>query len=173
MAITTAPKAQRFFNAGITEILFLPIVAASALSSKAAGYLKPTAAELNNAVRLSDDIADIAGWSVSSGFIDTPDLGSRFTSRITGRTTSDDSSLTFYADPDGLDARRVLPRTTKGFIVVADGGYGTAGDLADVFAVEVGSVGKVRSVSDTAMQLTIGFAITAQPAEDVALPVPA
>lgn len=173
MPVTDAPKAQRFFNAGITEILFVPVVAAAALGSKNPGYLIPTAAELGAGIRLSDDVADIAGWNVTSGFIDTPDLGSRYTSRITGRTTSDDSTITFYASEDGDDVRSVLPRGTKGFIVVADGGYGTLGDLGDVFEVEVGSVGKVRSVSDTAAQLTISFAIKAQPAEDIELPVPA
>jgi hypothetical protein len=173
MPTTDAPKAQRFFNAGITEILFVPVIAAATLSSKNVGYLKPTAAELGAGIRLSDDVADIAGWNVTSGFIDTPDLGSRYTSRITGRTSSDDSSITFYASEDTNDVRKILPRQTKGFIVVADGGYGAATDIADVFPVEVGSVGKVRSVSDTAMQLTIQFAIKQQPAEDVVLPVPA
>lgn len=173
MPVTDAPKAQRFFNAGITEILFVPAIAAASLNAKNAGYLKPTAAELGAAIRLTDDVADVAGWNVTSGFIDTPDLGTRYTSRITGRTTSDDSTITFYASQDTNDARKTLPRGTKGFIIVADGGYGTATAVGDVFPVEVGSVGKVRSVSDTAMQLTVSFAIKAQPAEDVLLPVPA
>jgi len=173
MPVTDAPKAQRFFNAGITEILFVPVIAAATLNAKDAGYLKPTAAELGAGIRLSDDVADVAGWNVTSGFIDTPDLGTRYTSRITGRTTSDDSTITFYASEDGQDVRTILPRGTKGFLIVADGGYGAATDTGDVFAIEVGSVGKVRSVSDTAMQLTVGFAIKQQPAEDVLLPVPA
>ncbi len=86
-----------------------------------------------------------------------------------GRITSEASSITFWASRDGVDARSVLPRGTKGFILIADGGLGV-GKKADVFPVEVGSVGKVRPISDGAQQLTINFSVRRQPAQDVTLP---
>lgn len=174
MAITQAQKAKRFFNAGITKVVFLPVVAAFALDTKNAGYGKPTAAELGAGIDLTADINDFAGWNVTSNYIDTPDLGTRYTSRIPGRTTSEDSSITFYASQDAKDMRVTLPRGTSGAILINDAGdVGSATAIADVFSVQVGSVGKTRSISDSAMVLAIGFAILAQPAEDVVLPASA
>jgi hypothetical protein len=151
----------RYFNAGTTEIDFLPAIAAA--------NLVPTRIEMGAGTRLSNEIADLSGWTVTGGEIDTPDLGSTFTDKIPGKTSVDDSSLTFYADLQGVDVRDVLPRGTTGFIMIMDGGD-VAGQPADVFPVRVRSVGKIRSAGEDSARLTVSFSITAEPAEDVAIP---
>jgi hypothetical protein len=173
MTVTSAPKATRFFNPGITRVLFVATIANATKGSRDPDYLLPTAAELGTAIDLSDDLADLAGWSVTSNFIDTPDFSSSFTPKILGRTTSDDSTLTFYADQGGEDIRTILPREQRGFIVIADGGFGTAGDLADVFPIQVGANTKQRSADNAAATILVSFAITSVPAQDVELPAPA
>ena len=40
----------------------------------------------------------------------------------------------------------------------------------DVYPVEVAAGGKARSTGDQALQVTIDYAITGPPAEDVAIP---
>lgn len=153
-----------------TKRYFAPEISAVYFATTLANYKTGLArAEITASVELTDEIADISGFTVQSNQIETPDLGNRFISKIGGRTNTADSSLTVYADLNGDDARTVLARGTKGFLIFADGGD----DLdqpADVFPVEVTSVGKVRSTGDQAFQLTISFAITGVPAEDLALP---
>lgn len=161
MAATPLPASTRFFQPEISKYVFVPAIAA--------GTLIPTSAEITAGDDLSDEIADINGWMVESNQIDTPDMGSRFVSQIGGRTTAPSSSITFYGDLDADDVRTVLPRDTAGFMVIADGGLAT-GKKADVFPCKVSSVGKVRSVGDQAFQITVTFAITDEPAEDITLP---
>lgn len=154
---------ERFFQVGISRVYF-----ALAIADKA----NITRAEITAAKDLTDEIAGITGFGVSSGTIDTPDLGNRFIKKIGGRINTDDSSLTFWADREGDDARKDLPRGTKGYLIFCD--HGDAATLpADIFEVEVTSVGKVRSVDEQGFQLTVNFANTGVPAEDVALPAAA
>ena len=159
---TPIPTSERFFAPEISKVLFLTTIAAANLAA--------TRPELTAGTDLTDEIADLAGWNVSSGTIDTPDLGSRFTKQIGGRLTVEASSLTVYASRDGVDAREVLPRDTVGYLVFMDGGD-VPTEPMDVFPVKVTSVGKVRSTGDQAGQLTINFSMPAVPAED--LPIPA
>lgn len=152
--------ATRYFAPEVSKYRFIPTIAAASH--------EPTAAERTAGTALID-IADISGWNVTGNDIATPDLDSRFTKSIPGRTTAADSSITFYADQAGDDIRAVLTEGLKGYIEIADGGD-ASGNLADVFPVRVKSVGKVRSVGDQAMQITIGFTITGKPATDYAIP---
>jgi hypothetical protein len=164
MPATPVPIANRFFHVGETVVYYLPSIAAA--------NKVPTRAEIDAGTDLSDEIADLSGWTLQGGEIDTPDLGSKFTGKIPGRISVDDSSFTFYADNRGVDVRSVLPRGTSGFILICDGGD-VAGALADVYPVRVRSNGKVRSVGDEAGRITIPFSITKEPTENVALPAAA
>lgn len=158
---TAIPTSTRFFQPGISEYVFLPTIADAGLV--------PTRAEITAGDDLSAEIADVSGWNVQSNQIDTPDMGTRFVSQIGGRTTAPSSSITFYGDREGVDVRTVLPRETEGYMLIMDGGD-VAASKGDVFPVIVTSVGKVRSTGDQAHQLTITFAITGEPAEDIAIP---
>lgn len=161
MPATPLAPATRFYHAGLTKVIFIP----GALGNKAA----PTRTEINSGTDLSGDIADWSGWAVRSNEIATPDLGSRFTSNIDGRTQADQSTLTLYADEGGDDVRTLLPRGTTGHVLIADGGD-VPGNRADVFPVKVRGLPKERSVGDEAGRITVEFSITAEPAENVVLP---
>lgn len=159
MAASPLTASTRYFDPEITKVYFVATIA-----DKSA----PTRTEIDAGTDLSGEIADLSGWVVTGEAIQTPDLGSRFTSTIPGRIQAEDSSLTFYSDESGSDVRSVLPRDTAGYILWLDGGDVT-GNKMDVFPVRVLSVGKQRSTSEAA-RVQVQFSITAEPAEDVDVP---
>ncbi|WP_116042253.1 hypothetical protein [Amycolatopsis palatopharyngis] len=160
MAAPAITASTRYFDPETTKVYYV-----ASIASKSA----PTRLELNAGTDLSPEVADITGWNVTGEQIPTPDLGALFTSQIPGRTTSDDSSLTFYADKAGVDVRGTLPRGTNGFIVWLDGGD-TANNKMDVYPIRVRSNGKMRSLSNEAARIQIQFSITSEPAENVTVP---
>lgn len=164
MPATAIPASSRFFQPEISKVVFIPTIAATTT-------LIPTRAEINAGDDLSGEIADVSGWNVQSNFIDTPDMGKRYTTKIGGRLTTPDSSLTVYGSQDGDDARAILPRGTEGYLAFMDGGDVT-GQPMDVFKVEVAALGKMRSTGDNAFQLTVQFSIK-DFAEDVSIPATA
>ncbi|WP_182112888.1 hypothetical protein [Actinotalea sp. JY-7876] len=160
---TPLPLAERFFAPEITRVFWVPLIAAAAT-------LVYTRAELDAGTELTDELADLSGWTVTGASIATPDIKRRFTGSIPGRQTAADSSITFYADLKGNDVRKVLTSGMNGNVVFMDGGDVPASP-SDVFPARVNTVGKVRSVGDAAHQLTVGFTITRAPKVDI--PVPA
>lgn len=159
MTATPLAPTTRFFAPEVTKIVFCPDVA-----NKAA----PTRVEIDAGTSLEKECSAVNGFTVSSGLIDAPDYGSRFTAKNAGRTEVADSSLTFYQSQDTDDVRNVLPRGTTGFVLIMWGGDVPTQKM-DVFPVEVTSAGK--SIPDNAdADITIQFAITSVPAEDVAIP---
>lgn len=159
MPASTIATSTRFFARGVSACIYMPSCA-----NKSA----PTRAEINAGTNLSTQIADLSGFSVTGNVIDTPDLATTFDSKIAGTTSAEDSSLDLYASVDGVDVRALLPRTTAGFILWADGGD-VAGRKADVFPVVVTSNSQMRSTSDAAKR-RVSFAITSEPAESVTIP---
>lgn len=159
MPASAMTVSTRYFRPGVTKIVFASSVATQA---------SPTRAEINAGTDLSGEIAAIDGWQVTSEFIDTPDLGNRFTSKIAGRISADDSSLTFYSSLNSVDVRTLLPRDTTGFILFMD-----EGDVAtrkmDVFKVTVASAPKQRDLEDPS-RIQVQFSITASPSENVTIP---
>lgn len=161
--MTKLPATERFFAPEISKVyLALALVNPASL----------TRSEITASTDVTDEIADLSGWNVSSGMISVPDLGSRFTKQIGGRTSVDASSITFYGDLGGDDIRKVLARGDRAHLIFCDQGD-AAGLPADVYPVQVTTVGKLRSVGDEAFRLTVGFAITGVPFEDVVLPAAA
>jgi hypothetical protein len=148
----------KFFAVGTTQVLWC-----ASISNAAA----PTYAELDGGTELTPVIADMAGFTVSTAFIDTPNLKERFVTQIPGRITAESSSITVYQDQLQADLRTLMPRDTAGYVVIADGGLASA--KGHVFAVKVGAVAPLRSMDGAAM-LRFDFAITAQPSENVTLP---
>jgi len=161
---TPINSSTRYFNRGITKCYFLPTIA---------NYTSgPTRQELDAGTDLSGEIAEIEGWSVEGETIDTPDLATRYTSTIPGSINAEESSLTFYASSEGDDVRTLLPRDTEGYIVWLDGGD-VENRKMDVYPVRVVSQSKARSLDDEAATITVTFAITAEPAENLTVPASA
>lgn len=159
MAATPLAATDRFYAKKVTKIVY-----ASALASKAS----PTRSEINGGKELSGQVSEVNGFGVQGNLLDTPDYGSTFTGKIPGPTEAGDSSLKFYQSRDTNDIRRLLPRGTTGFIIIMWGGD-VPTQLCDVFPVTVS--GAPKSIPDNAAaDITINFAITSEPAEDVAIP---
>lgn len=162
--MTALPTSTRFYAPNVTKVWFVPTIASTAL--------EVTRAELTAGTDLSDEVADLSGWNVTGEDIATPGL-SDFTGSVPGRTSVEASSITFYADEDGVDARTVLTPGLSGYIVIADAGD-IAGGVCDVFPVRVKAVGKPRTVTGSnAHHVTVGFSTPRKPAVDVDLPAAA
>ncbi|MGW1000479.1 phage tail tube protein [Streptomyces sp. NPDC002520] len=131
-------------------------------------YLSPTRTELNAGSDLTAEVQAVSGFATNSDQQDTPDLGSRFVSKIPGRITADDSSITLYASANSSDARTLMPRDTAGYIVILPEGDVT-GQKMDVFPVKVTGVPKSRDVENPAT-MTFQYAITKIPAENITIP---
>jgi hypothetical protein len=160
MAPPKITPAVRYFDPEVTKVYWVPTIATKT---------SVTRSELNAGTDLSDDVGDQEGWTVTSEEIETPDLGTRFTSKIGGRTSVDDCSLTMYASSDSVDVRVLLPRGTVGYIVWMDGGD-VAGNKCDVFPVTVISNSAMRSVGDDAARRQVQFSVRDEPAESVTVP---
>lgn len=161
---TPINKSTRYFDPATTKCYYLPTVVDAALV--------PTRAEMTAGTDLSNEIADLDGWSTEGDEIETPDLGTLFTSKIPGRTTADDCSLTFHADQNGDDVRTLLPRGTNGFIMWCDGGD-VAANIGAVFPVRVRSNSMQRSVDDDNARVQVQFSVTSEPNEAVVIPAAA
>ncbi len=159
MPATPLTPTIRYFPPGTRKIYWLPACA---------NYLAPTRAELNAGTDLSAEVAAMAGWSVTSAMVDTPDMGSRFTSQVPGRLTSSDNSVTVYTSNNSADARTLLLRDTNGFIVLLWEGD-VAGQKMDVFPVRITAQGMDTTVDDPG-QVTISFAATRIPASNLTIP---
>lgn len=159
MPATPITASTRYFISGLTKVNF-----ASSIANKAA----PTRGEINAATDLSPEVNSVEGWEVVGQDIETPDLASTFTSKVPGRTSADDSSITFYASQNSVDVRALLPRGTNGFIL-----WFGEGDVAsrkfDVFPVRVRSAPKPRDIEAAGM-IRIEFSITSEPVENITVP---
>jgi hypothetical protein len=154
--------ATRYFRPEVTKVIW---------TTGLASYTSPTRAEINSGIDVSGDVAEINGFQVNSDTVDTPDLGTRFTSKIPGRITADDSSLNLYASRTGGSntARTLFPRDSTGYIIIMDGGDVATTGVMDVFPVTVSSRPKLRALEDPAME-QVQFTITRVPAEDRTIP---
>lgn len=160
MAAPAISASTRYSGKGTARFVFCTSVANTSA---------PTRGEINAGTDLSTQIMDMDGWKVESESIETPDLASTFTGSIPGSTTSDDSSLTMYADLGGTDVRTLLPRGTNGFMLVMRAGD-TSGRRMDVFPVRVGSTAVNLSVDDDPVTIEVSFNITSPPVENVVIP---
>ena len=133
-----------------------------------ANYLSPTRGELNAGIDLTNEIATINGFTVAAATVDTPDLSTRFTAKIPGRITSDNSSIMFYASSTSSDVRTVLPRDTAGFLVFLWEGDVTSQKM-DIFPAKV-TAQSLAGDMENPQQVDIEFAITKVPALNVTIP---
>lgn len=150
---------SRYVSEGTRKIYFVATVAT---------YTAPTRTEINAGIDLTNEIAEMTGFTVSSDTQDVPDMSGRFTGKIPGRITADDSAIRFYADSGSNDVRTVLPRDTAGFVLTLwEGDH--AGQKMDVWPVKV-TAASVQTAIDDPASIEIGFTITKVPAQNVTIP---
>lgn len=159
MSATPITPSDKYYRMGVSKAVWVPTLAA---------YQSPTRAEINAGTDLSDEVSAASGWEVTGNTEDAPALGSVFISKVSSTTTAGDSSLTFYADSTSVDVRTLLSRGTAGYVIWMWEGD-VVGHLADVFPVKVTSAPKQSDISSVA-QIMVNFAVTREPAEDVAIP---
>lgn len=159
MAATPMAPTTRYFRPGVTKILWV-----EAIADKTA----PTRVEIDAGTDLSAEVMEIEGFQVTSNTLDTPDYGSRFSSKIPSDIVAEDSALNTYADATSVDIRTVLARDDNGFVIIMDEGDVTT-QLMDVFPVRVAATPKLRTRADPA-QIRVQFTVTSLPAENVAIP---
>lgn len=164
MTATALPSSTRFISPGNTKCLFVTTISAPTMI--------PTVAEISaTAVKdLTGELSDWSGWSISSSDVQVPDLVSDFVPTIPGRSQAEASSLSFYADKAGVDARTVFTRDQVGYIVFADGAL-TAGAKVDVFPVRVTQVSIQRASVDgsAASKVLVNYSIPKAAAQNVAI----
>jgi hypothetical protein len=110
----------------------------------------------------------MTGFTVSSDTQDVPDMSGRFTAKIPGRITADDSSIRFYASSNSNDVRTVLPRDTAGYVLTLWEGD-VVGQKMDVWPSKV-TASSVQTGIDDPASIEIGFTITRVPAQNVTIP---
>lgn len=159
MVATPIAATSRYIPPGTTRYYWVTTIA---------NYTSPTRAELNAGSDLTAEISAVSGFATSSDQQDTPDLGSRFTGKIPGRITADDSSITMYLSSNSSDVRTLLPRDTAGYVVIFPEGDVT-GQKMDIFPAKVTGQPKSRDVENPST-INIQFSITRIPAENVTIP---
>lgn len=160
MAPTALTATSRYIPIGTRRYYWVPTMA---------DYTSPTRAELDAGMDLTAEVSAVSGFAVTSDTVDTPDFSTRFTSKIPGMITADDSSLTLYNSSDSDDARTLLVRDAVGNVVILPEGDNTDATM-DVFPVKVASAPKSQE-GDSPATTEYQFTITREPAADI--PVPA
>lgn len=152
MPITPLTKTTRFIPQGTSKYLWAPTLA---------NYTAVLLTEIDTTTDLTGEVAAISGFSTTGNQVDVPDAQSRFTKRVPGSVTPDDSSITFYGSKDGDDAGTFFTRDQSGFLIFMDGGN-VAAQPMEVFPVTVVSVSRQREIT-SASQVVVSFSITDEP----------
>lgn len=157
---------ERFMRRGKSKIKFT-----ATLTDSTSPYAA-TLAEINAAVALSVDAADISGLSFSNSPIDTPDLETSFTSTIPGEDTVESTSLSFY-DRDQNAAsnaiRTALVKGSTGYLLVFPYGQ-VAGRRMEIWPVQSTGDNDEWSFGNDPARYVVGFAVTAAPTKDATVP---
>lgn len=161
MPATSIAAPTKYTDRGTTDYVWVVTIA---------NYLAPTRAEINSGTSLKAVVADSSGWSQTSEQIETPVLAERFTTKIPGAISAEDSSLTVLSSKTGTDAGTLMPQDATGNIIIMHGGD-VAGQKMDVWPVTVSSVSRQMSIQgDAANMKVITYSPTAVPATNVTIP---
>lgn len=131
----------------------------------------PAAADVAGAVDLTDFLISLNASSTGNT-VPTPRLRSLFETSVPG-TSSAQFTADFYRDDENDTAWETLPRGTRGsFFVSRFGGQGAdkmpiAGDVMEIWPVQVSSRAAGALQSGTAQMFSITCAVPVEPDEDV------
>ena len=118
---------------------------------------------------LSQNITAIAGFTFAQNFADRSVLGSNFVGKVAGTIKVDDSSLSFEAGANSVDARALFTLGAVGFMLQLNEGD-IAGQKMNVFKCAVGAISSQQQLGDTEAQVDVSFGILTQPSLYVAIP---
>jgi len=148
--------ADRFMRKGITKFFWVPTI-----TTKTA----PTVAEITAGTALTAEIAEVNGFEFVNQLIETPDMASTFTSKITGGDSIDDSSIVFYQKKTGTDTiKAALAKGNVGHVVIFDrgtaGANAAAADKCEVWPAVVASNSNQYTADNEAAKFNVVFACT-------------
>lgn len=157
------PRSKRFVSRAVNKVVLIPQVA-----TFTDGVPAPTAAEIGAGTDLTDEIFSIDGFSTSTTFVESSDIGTQFKGKLPAGAEAADSTLTFNASQDGVDVRDVLTEGQRAYLLVALGGL-TAGHKAEVYEIVVGSVDTLKAVDET-NKVVVGVGIPSKPNKAYEIP---
>lgn len=120
-----------------------------------------TRAEMTAGTDLSQSITALSGWGQNQNFAPKSVLGSSVIGKIAGTTELLDSSMSFSAGQNSVDARALFVLTipiTTGYMLVLNEGD-VAGQKMNVFKAGVGAVTPQQQMGDTQAQVDVSFGL--------------
>ncbi|MFB7424743.1 hypothetical protein ACFC0K_15870 [Streptomyces hydrogenans] len=156
---------KRFMRRGVSKFFFLTTIANPKIG--------PSRAEIAAGTELSDRISDVEGWALENTPIETPDMGTDYTSSIPGEDKADNSALTFYEDKEDSSVETLLTKGVEGYVVILRKGDVVGSPSMDTFPVRVGSRSASYTAAAEAAKFRVSFNITSKPSLDVVIPAAA
>lgn len=145
---------MRYMRRGTTKVKFLtsaPVLAA------------PTQASLTAGVSLDVDLAALDGWQYENQPIPTPDMGSTFTSVISGEDTVGNPSMDFYDDDVTTTIYTALAKGTSGWMALLPTGQ-AATRPSEIWPVRVSGRNRVYDAGgNVAAMFRVQFSPSAAP----------
>ena len=161
MAVPTG----RFMRRGVSRVYHVPTVASATLV--------PTVAEITAGTELTDDLADLAGFTFSNSPIAVPDWGDNFDSKITGVDTVTDGTLTLYEKGASNPLRTTLAKGTEAYIAIffagTAGAAPAAADKCEVWPVTYSGPAREYTTGAEGAKWSTAAVASARPNVDAAL----
>lgn len=150
----------RYFRRGKSKILF---------SLDCEDLSEPSRGEIDGAVDLSLDIAEITGFELSNDPISTPNLADQFTPQIDGEDTVAASSLTLYDRDESEANRTALEKGTSGYVFMLP--YGDTPEARmEVWPVKSNGVNDSWGTGNEAARFIVPFSVREVPEQNAEVP---
>lgn len=165
-AATTLTASAGYIPTGLRKVWLVPTIATTTA---------PTLTELNAGTDVTPKIASMSGFSGTGATVDLPNMAARWTPKVTGLISADDSSIDFNMDTSSTDVRALFndgsdgTTPTKTNIVIFYEGVVSGGKMR-AFPVQVTSVSASTDIASVAI-LAVTFSIILPPSSFVAIPV--
>ncbi|MEW1700928.1 hypothetical protein [Streptomyces sp. NPDC091278] len=156
---------KRYMRRGVSKFLFL-----TAIANLKAGASR---AELTAGTDLSHRISDVEGFALENSAIETPDMGTDYTSSIPGEDKAENSGLTFYEDREDDSVETLLSKGVEGYVVILRKGDVPSSRSMDVFPVRVGARSASYTTAAEPAKFRVSFTVTSKPALDAVIPAAA
>lgn len=126
----------------------------------------PHVADINNAIELTHYLMSL-NFSSAGNVVPTPALDSLFESSIIGTSTAT-ATADFYKDDEVDLAWDTLPRKAAGYVYISrfGGKPNVAGDVVEVWPVQVVSRAMANMANNTVETFTATFSVPVEPVED-------
>lgn len=151
MSATTLAGTIRYLPPGIRQVYKVPTIAVLGA---------PTRLELDAGTDITKEIVDgsMSGWKTSGSTAEVPDLGSKTTRKVQGRTSLDDSAFALYLSKTGTGDARTLFNDSDltNIVIFPEGDH--VGMTLNVFSVQV-LTSSVDPDTTKPGQLPVEFAI--------------